>query len=431
MQVSTIGEDMTLRNETKYHRYNYEESSQYWDRFSGFDPEIVNSFYSDEELSIVFVGDDRPNWRYLIRNQDNAVNVANAWRATVKVKPTKAWRRVTQYVYEFPDFQKVAAQWQYTSSTNHTIGVAIPAAPSGSSIAQDMAKARFVSNARSAMSPTQALTTLGELRETIQTILHPAQALRRGLGDYLSTLQKKGRSLKRSSKRKKRAVVAETWLEYALGWRPLLLDIDNNAKALAQFVSGIHPLANVRGRGRHDVVFQDETATGSIAGCTVQYRTVERESYRSEFYGKIDLSVDPVPTLASAFGLRPHDVIPSVWELIPYSFVVDYFTNIGDMISCASFSTTYLRWWGNTDVGRRIWETKFVADTTVDPSDMFTLYEHSLTPGYQTKVYETLSRSVSPFLVPSLRIKLPGSTRAVFNMAALLAQRNKVRNSFA
>lgn len=34
-------------------------------------------------------------------------------------------------------------------------------------------------------------------------------------------------------------------------------------------------------------------------------------------------------------GLTIQEFVPTVWELIPYSFVVDYFTNIGDVVNYA------------------------------------------------------------------------------------------------
>jgi hypothetical protein len=53
-------------------------------------------------------------------------------------------------------------------------------------------------------------------------------------------------------------------------------------------------------------------------------------------------------------GFRWEDFIPTVWELIPYSFLVDYFTNIGDVLSA----------WSHQDFGQR-WACKTVI-TTVD-----------------------------------------------------------------
>jgi hypothetical protein len=69
--------------------------------------------------------------------------------------------------------------------------------------------------------------------------------------------------------------------------------------------------------------------------------------------------------LGATLGFSWESFVPTVWELVPYSFILDYFTNIGDVLSagllvqshlawgCASFGTTKTKEIsGNSDVAR-------------------------------------------------------------------------------
>jgi hypothetical protein len=42
---------------------------------------------------------------------------------------------------------------------------------------------------------------------------------------------------------------------------------------------------------------------------------------------------------AALFGFTPSEFIPTAWELLPWSFLIDYFTNIGDILSSAVTQT--------------------------------------------------------------------------------------------
>lgn len=46
--------------------------------------------------------------------------------------------------------------------------------------------------------------------------------------------------------------------------------------------------------------------------------------------------------------------MPTVWELIPYSFLIDYFTNVGDVLQALSTDTSGVHGLWKTE----IWESK-------------------------------------------------------------------------
>jgi hypothetical protein len=52
----------------------------------------------------------------------------------------------------------------------------------------------------------------------------------------------------------------------------------------------------------------------------------------------------PKKPISDILGLRPRDIIPTIWNLIPYSFLVDYFVNIGQIVSAIAVPWSGVKW---------------------------------------------------------------------------------------
>jgi hypothetical protein len=117
--------------------------------------------------------------------------------------------------------------------------------------------------------------------------------------------------------------LANNWLEYSFGWKPLIDDIYSAVNHFQTPIKSITP----RGTARNDrfVKFLD----GTIASGIYTY-----QESRGVLFAKqgCKVSIDnPNLYLANKLGLvNPATV---VWELIPFSFVVDWFVNVGEFLS--------------------------------------------------------------------------------------------------
>lgn len=117
---------------------------------------------------------------------------------------------------------------------------------------------------------------------------------------------------------------ANYWLGLQYGWKPLLNDAKNAAEALAEAVSrnGNSSVMTVRSSisGRFRYV---EPQTGAFIGQLIQTEVASRRAVW-RFKPK-------AADLPGLFGLlNPMEV---VWELVPFSFVADWFLPIGNYLS--------------------------------------------------------------------------------------------------
>jgi hypothetical protein len=128
------------------------------------------------------------------------------------------------------------------------------------------------------------------------------------------------------------------------------------------------------------------------------------------------------------FGLSPEEFVPTVWELLPWSFLVDYFTNIGDILEAGATDTSTVAWIEQATIRSRILEANM--DENVDfmrsllgPELLF------LDSSYGELTYRvrSVSRVAAPVLnVPSFALEVPGSEMKELNMLALFTQANSV-----
>jgi hypothetical protein len=123
--------------------------------------------------------------------------------------------------------------------------------------------------------------------------------------------------------------LADTWLEYSYGWKPLLKDVYDHAQAAALVVS------NLQGE------YFTARANASCERTTIINSGAEDTTLQFHGYAKLSVVMEvnyKIPpgavNLSTAFGLmNPLEV---AWELVPFSFVADWFLPVGDAIRSLS-----------------------------------------------------------------------------------------------
>lgn len=292
-------------------------------------------------------GVDLPTWRSLIASHGNATtNAASVYRlyqfgsgagslTFYSGPPNDRHTRITT-VYGV----RVTGQRTLLSDPGSALSLTVDSA----------ARIKFLQDIRATQRKFQGGVFLGELRETLRLIKNPLLAFRRGIDSYYRTVKIRGtkavpRRGKNSVGRRRAAIIrrvaSETWLEAMFGWRPLLHDIDDAAKALA--TQDFREFIPISGRSRALAASDSNTThTQGFFSWITRWR-LETES--SVWYvGEVSGGPRTPHFRPSHWGVALNDFVPTVWELIPYSFLVDYFTNAGNLIDAMTTDLSGLAW---------------------------------------------------------------------------------------
>ena len=158
------------------------------------------------------------------------------------------------------------------------------------------------------------------------------------------------------------------------------------------------------------------------------HRTICSVRYKAEFRS---VNENPVRADMNLFGASWGDIIPTAWELIPYSFLVDYFTNIGDVLNSWSVRKGDIAWCNQTVRNRGIRtlsELRLNKAYTQSAVTAFLQWQSAyISTSPFRSVREQITRGASIPGYPDFRIEIPGLSTKWINMSALVASRNRTR----
>lgn len=295
-------------------------------------------------------------------------------------------------------------------------------------LTDQQALARFVSDCRQAQATVKGMCVLGELGESLHMLRNPAKELRKGITGYVHQVRNllNGKNLSNASRWQRKRVLRDTWLEYSFGWAPFINDIADARQAVrdalelrvSQFCTGtaVNKALMAEDVNRQTVQFYPTLAC--------RYDQRDYVTTTSRYYGRVHLKqVGPEgPRLLSqTFGFSWQEFVPTVWELIPYSFLVDYFTNIGDIISVLTFQESQLLWKSRTN---RVIKTRAIEGFRRQLPIAVTSFRPTQTATTIPPVHSDESKTVERLrvtwpLVADFRFKIPGLSLKWLNIAAL------------
>lgn len=296
--------------------------------------------------------------------------------------------------------------------------LAVPGIPTS---LESEVKIAFAQKVRQARRAFEGGTFLGELAESIRMIRRPAQALRRSISNYSSDVKKRMRGRRGDGKLK---VASSTYLEYKFGWDPLARDVASAIKAAGHQPPFISIPVSVS-RTRELTV--EDTSHSRFYSPRLRYDFNLRRT------GAVDLRYKGAvkyhaPSRASqwqdTWGLGTSDFVPTVYNLLPYSFLVDYFSNIGNVIDSMSQGTLGLHWGCRT---ARVRSTVTLSRMTHNP-------EGANSSGYaylsgfklENNAFTRSNLGSVSVGVSDINFKIPGiSSNKWLNIGALFSARRK------
>jgi len=166
----------------------------------------------------------------------------------------------------------------------------------------------------------EASKTSSMILDAAKRISNAMRALRRGrLGDL-------AKELNITPSR-----VHKTWLEYKYGWMPLLMDVKGAAEFFAQQHVGRPPRFVVTKRERVQETFTRTDMIDAFGGLP---KTDDIYTCKCDFDVRISYWCElSSPHLAEMQQLGMTNPALVAWELVPYSFVFDWFIQVGDWLT--------------------------------------------------------------------------------------------------
>lgn len=360
-----------------------------------------------------------PNYRKLISQGECATSLLHIEEESCKVERTD----VDVYVENLAGTEKLR---YFCHGYFQDEGKPPGGIPALSSSVENQALSNFYSNLAAVESRFKGLVFAGELKETLSMIRHPARALRRGVSEYLSLLKKRGPKLRF---RDRPRFVRDTWLEWSFGVRPLISDLDSAIKAFYLSDAARPIFEMVRGTNRSQEILSSSPVNyGPAHNSRTQGLRVVTDEVIVKFYGTYKSSGSGVID-CHHYGFSPWEFVPTIWELIPYSFLVDYFTNVGKILESWSYRNLGPRFVSKTTIQERRLELK---DMRLVPSPQQDGYKITTigSPGTFSSRNRTIFRTPDVgTIIPSLELKVPGNWSQWVNIAALSKQLEGTRRS--
>jgi hypothetical protein len=182
----------------------------------------------------------------------------------------------------------------------------------------------------------QSGEALNDLAQTISMLKNPfkgARTLLAKMAKYRSAhLGKTAASALKAS--------GNAWLEYRYGWKPLLMDADmiiSSALVKRDYQKDLRLVSRAQENLSRDIsqTFQLLGGLPRVDVCdgTVRVKRTMRASAGVIYCYRNSKSFHE---MGKFFGTRPRDLPSVLWEIIPYSFVADWFVGVGDWLQAVT-----------------------------------------------------------------------------------------------
>ncbi|DAD49962.1 maturation protein [ssRNA phage Esthiorhiza.2_46] len=383
----------------------------------------VNSASDSNGKMNSVTGSYLPGWKSIIRSGGNATTNLNGIEFLIEGDTFFSYQRFGHYpAYGYAVTYQCSGHYPY-----NWVNSAIEASPSLKAEVKNRAIRKFLDDAKSKRTSFEAGQDLGEIKQTIESFVHPMKSLRDLTLGYFQKLKKaKGKYRDSISLHK---ALSDSYLEYRFGWRPLALDIADAYAGLTSRtrMSNTAP-CSASGKGSEKL----DSSSGLASYGWDSRMVLDQNSYLNYSFrikGAIRLNLDSngrIPLAQSLQLSTVNDFAVTAWDLLPYSFVVDYFVNVGEIVNALTFPTSDLTYVVATERTELI-SQYLLRHITVDSTPGLVWDSQGTNASSVKFIVKKFSRYIpdSLDLIPSVRVSLPVSSRPWENMGALISSNTK------
>jgi hypothetical protein len=413
---------------TKSENLRFKPDWGFWESDDGASFKRTFTFSQTAQLQSSVSGYTLPNYKTLIASGQNATTPLTAYRRNVvsNIYPNYEWFSIiTKKIYKATYFGLEVGDTLSDGGANATIS-GISQAAYDKAVAQ--ARSACVSYIRKRQTPFQTQVFLGESREILELLRDPlgqAKNLILPFHDKWHRFNRKGD--RRRSEDAAIKGLASSWLQLQFALLPLIGDINRIIELYNQNVEKIE-------RSRFYGEATGPTSVSSILTYNAGAWTAQRRIYRTSKVECFIRSGILFEKLTAHEGLKDYladslfditNAVPTAYELTGYSFLLDYFANIGDIISAATVGKISMNYSSEsiviTNECRQVVERIIpsAGTTVISGLDQNSMPEITFRR-------RSVSRNTITSLVPPLTFTLPTTGVRYANIAALIT--SKIQN---
>lgn len=296
---------------------------------------------------------------------------------------------------------------------------------------------KFSEKVRERIQTVSGPTALGEIRETLEMVRKPGAAIMKLHNKYMKRVKRRLKKNPRPHNHNRRQLErwhkwhVDAYLSFTFGIKPFLADVEGGIDALAELTKVPQLAVRAQAKGKP---FSDSTSTWQQPYQIHRRRTAECSV---QIVGAIRSDIFTPRGSLSRFkqlmGFNWDDAVPTIWNLIPFSFVVDYFTNINGILSASYASSSYVAWSSTSTrikcTVKNVVQCRFVYAT---PSPGYDMYQYNTrtrnTDGEGLYTETTINRTD---VLPQVRLYFDApKPKQLFNIAALTSSILKLQSIY-
>lgn len=279
----------------------------------------------------------------------------------------------------------------------------------------------FAERAATAETVAQTATMLARAINRIRKFDVPGTLAALGADNFTGLTKKQRRILSSSLPNTEKA--SNLWLSLQYGWLPLLSDVYGSAEQLAQHDAAYPDRYRASVRGKAGSTQKNDFYKVGQFACSggMRFNLMRSNDNEMSAYVRLDFKVGN-PVLAEASQVGFTNPVSVAWELVPFSFVADWFYPIGNYINALD-ATLGWDFMGGSLTKRIEQKTRNYPQNDAGYNGNY--YNGTVMSGYGTYYRKSVTRSVysAPPIPDLIRPKVPdfGGRRAS-NAIALLKQ---------